>query len=86
MNSSLASPTPLFGTGDGTQKIQNGQNITIDCSEGVGRIYDGMLKYHVDELKIDNLPETKTKIMMNVGVPEKAFTQGIPSSREIIAA
>jgi pyruvate,water dikinase len=71
----------VIGTGDGTQKIQNGQNVTIDCSEGVGRIYDGMLKYHVDELKLDNLPDTRTQIMMNVGVPEKAFTQGqIPNN------
>jgi len=66
----------VIGTGDGTEKISNGQSVTIDCSEGIGRIYDGMLKYRVDELKLDNLPTTKTQIMMNVGVPEKAFTQG----------
>ena len=65
----------VIGTGDGTSRIPNGSQITIDCSEGVGNIYEGMLKYHVDELKLDNLPETKTKIMMNVGVPEKAFQQ-----------
>jgi len=27
-------------------------------------------------LKLDSLPDTKTKVMMNVGVPEKAFQQG----------
>lgn len=71
----------VIGTGTGTETIQPGSNITIDCSEGVGRIYEGMLKYRVDELKLDNLPETKTQIMMNVGVPEKAFQQGqIPNN------
>ncbi len=66
----------VIGTGNGTSAIQNGSKVTIDCSEGVGRIYNGLLKYRVDELKLDNLPRTKTQIMMNVGVPEKAFSQG----------
>jgi len=66
----------VIGTGEGTEKIQHGSTVTIDCSEGTGRIYDGLLKYRVDELKLDSLPETKTKIMMNAGVPEKAFQQG----------
>jgi len=65
----------VIGTGDGTSRIQNGSRITIDCSEGVGRIYDGMLKFRMDEIKLDTLPETKTKIMINVGVPDKAFQQ-----------
>ncbi|MCK4901990.1 MAG: phosphoenolpyruvate synthase [Thermoplasmatales archaeon] len=66
----------VIGTGDGTSRIQNGSKVTIDCSEGVGRIYDGTLKFRMDEIKLDTLPETKTKIMMNVGVPDKAFQQG----------
>ena len=65
----------VIGTGDGTSKISKGTQVTVDCSQGIGNIYNGLLKFHVDELKIDNLPETKTKIMMNVGVPEKAFQQ-----------
>ena len=66
----------VIGTGDGTSKILNGAKVTIDCSEGVGRIYDGMLKFRMDEIKLDSMPTTKTQIMMNVGVPEKAFQQG----------
>jgi pyruvate,water dikinase len=65
----------VIGTGDGTSKIINGSKATIDCSEGVGRIYGGLLKYRMDELKLDSLPKTKTLIMMNAGVPEKAFQQ-----------
>jgi pyruvate,water dikinase len=71
----------VIGTGNGTTVIKNGSSITVDCSEGVGRIYDGLLKYHVDEVKLDQLPMTKTQIMMNVGVPEQAFQQGqIPNN------
>jgi len=71
----------VIGTKDGTTKVTNGLKVTIDCSEGIGRIYEGLLKFRVDELKLDALPETKTQIMMNVGVPEKAFQQGqIPNN------
>jgi pyruvate,water dikinase len=71
----------VIGTGNGTSVIKKGSNITIDCSEGIGRIYEGLLKFHVDELKLDQLPTTKTQIMMNVGVPEQAFQQGqIPNN------
>ncbi len=66
----------VIGTGEGTSRIASGSHVTIDCSEGVGRIYEGLLKFRVDEMKLDDIPETKTKIMMNVGVPEKAFQQG----------
>ncbi|RLF28623.1 MAG: phosphoenolpyruvate synthase [Thermoplasmata archaeon] len=65
----------VIGTGNGTEILKNEQNVTVDCSEGVGRIYDGLLKYRLDKIKLDTLPETRTKIMMNVGVPEKAFHQ-----------
>jgi pyruvate,water dikinase len=71
----------VIGTGNGTSAITKGSNITIDCSEGVGRIFEGLLKYHVDEVKLDELPTTKTLIMMNVGVPEQAFQQSqIPNN------
>jgi pyruvate,water dikinase len=66
----------VIGTGDGTSKIPNSSNVTVDCSEGIGKIYEGLIKFKIDELKLDNLPDTRTKIMMNVGMPEKAFNQG----------
>ncbi len=65
----------VIGTGTGTQTIQNGKNITVDCSEGIGRIYKGKLKFRIDELKLDKLPRPKTRIMMNAAIPEKAFSQ-----------
>jgi pyruvate,water dikinase len=71
----------VIGTGTGTSEISHGANVTVDCSEGVGRIYDGLLKFRKDEVKLDQIPDTKTQIMMNVGVPEKAFQQGqIPNN------
>ena len=71
----------VIGTGDGTSRLHDGTQVTVDCSEGVGRIYEGLLPFKVDEIKLNSLPETKTQIMMNAGVPEKAFQQGqIPNN------
>jgi pyruvate,water dikinase len=52
-----------------------GDFVTVSCAEGEeGVIYRGELPFRVETTKLDSLPETRTKIMMNVGNPEKAFT------------
>ncbi|MBN1678548.1 MAG: phosphoenolpyruvate synthase [Candidatus Thermoplasmatota archaeon] len=66
----------IIGTGDGSKILKNGQKVTVDCSEGQGLVYDGLLKFRVDKTNLANLPSTKTQIMMNVAVPEHVFTQG----------
>jgi pyruvate,water dikinase len=66
----------IIGTGNGTRVLKTGQEVTIDCSEGQGVAYSGLLKYRIDRTNLAELPKTKTKIMMNVAVPEHVFTQG----------
>ncbi|MBU1992415.1 phosphoenolpyruvate synthase, partial [Patescibacteria group bacterium] len=41
----------------------------------IGNVYKGIIGFHVEELNLKDLPETKTQIMMNIGIPEKAFMQ-----------
>lgn len=65
----------VVGCGNATDKITDGQFITVSCSEGkTGNIYDGLL--HYDEKEIDfshvNKPDS-TEVMLIVGDPEKAF-------------
>ncbi|MBN1157113.1 phosphoenolpyruvate synthase [Candidatus Woesearchaeota archaeon] len=79
----------VVGTIDGTQKIPSGKDITVDCSKGdEGTVYEGLLKYKVDETDLTSLPKPNTKIMMNVGNPEQAFelsfipNQGVGLARE----
>ncbi len=68
----------VIGTGDATEKIKTGQKITVCCSEGEeGYVYEGILRYDVKRINLDELPKTKTKIMMNVGIPEQAFSQSM---------
>ncbi|HKJ45279.1 MAG TPA: phosphoenolpyruvate synthase [Balneolales bacterium] len=64
----------IVGTGEATKKIKDKQNITISCSEGdKGYIYDGILDYEVDQINLDEIPETSTQIMMNIASPDAAF-------------
>ena len=65
----------IVGCGDATQVLKNGQDVTISCSEGEeGKVYEGLVPFEVQETALDNLPRTKTQILMNVGNPEEAFS------------
>jgi pyruvate,water dikinase len=64
----------VVGTGNATEILENGMDVTVSCAEGeTGYVYEGILKYEVEEINISELPRPKTKIMMNVGNPESAF-------------
>ncbi len=67
----------VIGTENGSVVIKSGDEITVSSAEGeTGYIYEGMLKFEVERLDLASVPATKTKIMMNVGIPEKAFSEG----------
>jgi pyruvate,water dikinase len=66
----------VIGTGNGSELIKMGQEITVSSAEGeTGYIYDGLLDFEIEKLDLGDLPKTKTKIMMNLAIPEKAFTE-----------
>lgn len=65
----------IVGTGNGSVKIRSGQAVTVDCSAGeAGFVYEGKLPFKVDTTDVKNMKRPKTKIMMNVGEPDMAFT------------
>ena len=64
----------VVGTNNATETLQNGEEVTVDCTQGSdGTIYAGLLKYKVKETDLSSMPETKTKIMLNLASPEQAF-------------
>lgn len=68
----------VIGSGNADELIKTGDEVTVSCCEGeTGNVYRGLLKFKVDKFNLEELPETRTKIMMNVGMPEKAFSQGM---------
>ncbi|MBN2418383.1 MAG: phosphoenolpyruvate synthase, partial [Deltaproteobacteria bacterium] len=66
--------TAVVGTGSATEALKDDQEITVSCSEGeTGFIYEGILDYEEKEMRLDEVPETKTRIMMNIASPSAAF-------------
>lgn len=64
----------IVGCGNATGLLKSGQEVTVSCSEGEeGRVYEGLVPFEIQETQLDNLPQIKTKILMNVGNPEEAF-------------
>lgn len=64
----------LVGAHDAMQKIKNGQEITIDCSQGtIGFVYDRICGFEKNEVELANVPEVATDIMINLADPERAF-------------
>ncbi|MCB1760433.1 MAG: phosphoenolpyruvate synthase [Gammaproteobacteria bacterium] len=64
----------VVGCNDATHKIADGSAVTVSCAEGdTGFIYSGMLEFEHRKIELDSMPEIPTKIMMNVGNPDRAF-------------
>jgi pyruvate,water dikinase len=64
----------IVGTGKATAALHDGQKVTISCAEGdQGYIYEGILPFAETEVNLEEIPETKTAIMMNIGSPAAAF-------------
>jgi len=66
----------VVGTSTGTRTLAKADAVTIDCSEGRGKVYAGMLKYRINEVALDSVPRPRTRIMINVGIPDEAFIKG----------
>jgi pyruvate,water dikinase len=65
----------VVGTGNGTQAITTGQAVTISCAEGdTGYVYEGALPFDTEQIDLGELQRPKTKIMLNLGNPDQAFT------------
>jgi pyruvate,water dikinase len=71
----------VVGTNEGTERIAEGQEVTVSCAEGeTGFIYQGKLDFEMQRISLATLPDLPVKIMMNVGNPDHAFEfAAIPS-------
>lgn len=66
--------TALVGAGDATGVLKNGMEVTVSCAEGdAGHVYDGILDFEEQEMSLENIPSTLTRIMLNLGNPSAAF-------------
>ncbi|KKM99999.1 hypothetical protein LCGC14_1142240 [marine sediment metagenome] len=50
--------------------------VTIDCSEGEPRIWLKDVEFDSDTIEFAKLPETKTAVLVNLGIPKGALSAG----------
>lgn len=63
----------IVGTEKGSKVLKNGQEVTVDCTSGEGRIFKGKIAFKVKKYDLKKIPRLETKIMINIGAPEIAF-------------
>lgn len=65
----------IVGCGDATEILKDNLEVTVSCAQGEeGFVYKNILNFEISETNLENLKETKTKLFLNVGDPQKAFT------------
>jgi pyruvate,water dikinase len=66
--------TAVVGTGRATDLLHDGQEVTVSCAEGeTGFVYAGRAETEVEETPLGDLPETRTKVMVNLANPAAAY-------------
>ncbi|MFM0311868.1 phosphoenolpyruvate synthase [Paraburkholderia sp. RL17-383-BIF-A] len=64
----------IVGASNATHVLHDEQNVTVSCAEGrEGFVYEGTADYEVEEINFDNIPATRTRIMLNLANPAAAF-------------
>lgn len=65
----------IVGAGNATRVLKTGTLVTVDTTGSAGVITAGKAKVAVKEHTISSLPETHTKIMVNIASPDIAFEE-----------
>lgn len=65
----------VVGCGNATTSLYTGQAVTIACSEGdEGLIFSGKLAWHTTTIEPFSGDRPRTKLMLNVGDPQQAYS------------
>src|SRR5690606_11761520 len=64
----------VVGTGNATQVLHSGEEVTVSCAEGdEGFVYEGKAEFSVRTVDVAGLPQTRTAVMLNLANPGAAF-------------
>ena len=65
----------VVGCDNATETIPDGEMVTVSCAGGdEGRVYRGKLEWEVIETDLSDLPRPRTRVMINLGNPDLAFS------------
>ncbi len=64
----------VVGAERAMSRIVPGASVTVSCAQGEkGAVYEGVVPFDVEEVDLTSLERPRTKIMLNVGTPERAL-------------
>ncbi|MCB1517572.1 MAG: phosphoenolpyruvate synthase, partial [Hyphomicrobiaceae bacterium] len=64
----------IVGTGNATHVLHSEQEVTMSCGEGdEGFVYSGIAEINIEDIQLDDIPQTETKVMFNLANPGAAF-------------
>ena len=64
----------IVGCVDATQTLDNSQEVTVSCAEGdKGFVYAGALDFETHDVDLDDIPTTRTQVMLNLANPAAAL-------------
>ena len=78
----------IVGTQNATKILKDGQEVTVDCTTGRGRVFLGKIPFKVKRYNLEKIPKLPVKICLNIGAPEAAFkysflpVEGVGLARE----
>jgi pyruvate,water dikinase len=65
----------VVGCDDASQSIQDGDVVTVSCASGdEGLVYRGEIPFTIERTDLSNLSRPRTKVMINLGNPDMAFS------------
>jgi pyruvate, water dikinase len=65
----------VVGAEGATEKLTTGMTVTVCCAEGeAGQVYEGSVPFERSVVPTQDLPRPRTRIMMNLGNPDLAFS------------
>ncbi|MFC2969613.1 phosphoenolpyruvate synthase [Acidimangrovimonas pyrenivorans] len=63
----------IVGTGNATHVLHDEQEVTVNCAEGdEGQVQEGIGDFEVEEISLDQVPATRTRVMLNMANPAAA--------------
>ncbi|MBI2889027.1 MAG: phosphoenolpyruvate synthase [Candidatus Liptonbacteria bacterium] len=71
----------VVGTEHATRRIKTGEMLTVDTTGSEGAVYAGALKFKTHAHDVRKIPKPRTKVMVNVAIPDSAFeTSFLPNA------
>ncbi|WGY04519.1 phosphoenolpyruvate synthase [Nocardioides sp. QY071] len=71
----------VVGCGEATTLLHDGDDVTVSCATGeTGHVHQGRAEISVEQVRLDELPRPRTRLMVNLGNPSLALaTSLLPS-------